>query len=147
MDDRKAEPPGERASRRQEHVVTEFRARAGRVGGYYQDMSLLLLTTTGARSGKRRVTPLTYLVAGGRYVVSAGNAGGRRNPDWYFNVVANPDVTVETVGETFGATATVANGPERDDLFRRFAELYPQLEYYQRMTSREIPVIVLARKG
>ncbi len=137
--------PAKQASRRQAQVVAEFRARGGEVGGYYAGMSLLLLTTTGAKSGKWRATPLTYLASGGRYVVTAGNAGARGNPDWYYNLLANPKVTVEIIGETFSATATVATGTERDALFRQYAAVYPQLTYYQQMTAREIPVIVLTR--
>ncbi len=141
-----ARRPAEQASRRQQHVVAEFRARAGKVGGYYQGMSLLLLlTTTGARSGKRRVTPLTCLDSDGRYVVTAGNAGARGNPDWYYNLLANPEVTVEIVGDTFSATAAVVTGAERVELFRQYAAVYPQLTHYQRMTSRAIPIVVLTR--
>jgi deazaflavin-dependent oxidoreductase (nitroreductase family) len=86
-------------------VVTEFRASAGEVGGYHAGMPLLLLTTTGARSGRRRATPLTYLLDRDRYVVAAANAGAAANPDWYHNLVADPVVTVEVGTETFRASA------------------------------------------
>jgi deazaflavin-dependent oxidoreductase (nitroreductase family) len=135
------------ASRRQERVVTEFRANAGEVGGYHADMPLLLLTTTGARSGRRRATPLTYLLDRDRYVVAAGNAGAAANPDWYHNLAADPAVTVEVGTETFSATASVVSGEERRVLYERCAAEYPQLARYQAMTTREIPIVVIARRG
>jgi deazaflavin-dependent oxidoreductase (nitroreductase family) len=82
-------------SRNQERVVTEFRVRGGKVGGYHATMQLLLLTTTGARTGQRLAVPLTYLPDGARYIVTAGNAGSDSHPAWYHNLAANPDVTVE----------------------------------------------------
>jgi deazaflavin-dependent oxidoreductase (nitroreductase family) len=136
-----------RASRYQEGIVAEFRANGGEVGGYYVGLPLLLLTTTGARTGKRRATPLTYLPDGDRYVVAAANAGAAGNPDWYRNLVADPAVSVEVGTETFKATATVAAGPERAELFRRCADEYPQLAHYQLMTTREIPMVVIARNS
>jgi deazaflavin-dependent oxidoreductase (nitroreductase family) len=134
-----------RASRYQEQIVGEFRANSGKVGGWYVGLPLLLLTTTGARSGERRAAPLTYLPDGGRYVVAAANAGARSNPAWYHNLIANPEVTVEVGTETFAATATVAAGREREALYRRCAAEYPQLAHYQAMTTREIPMVVIAR--
>jgi len=109
-------------------------------------MPLTLLTTTGARSGQRRATPLTYLPDGDRYVVAAANAGAPASPAWYYNLVANPGVTVEVGPETFDATATVAAGEERRALFERCATAYPQLAHYQAMTPREIPIVVIARQ-
>jgi deazaflavin-dependent oxidoreductase (nitroreductase family) len=134
------------ASANQERVVAEFRANGGRVGGYHEGMPLLLLTTTGARSGQRRATPLTYLADGDRYVVAAAGAGTPASPAWYHNVVANPDVTVEVGGETFAATATAASGAERDSLYERCADAYPQLLEYQARTSREFPMIIIAAR-
>jgi deazaflavin-dependent oxidoreductase (nitroreductase family) len=106
-------------------------------------MPLLLLTTTGARSGKQRATPLTYLDSAGSYVVSGANAGARGNPDWYYNVLANPEVTVEVVDGTFNAIATVPAGAQRAELFQQYAAAYPLLTHYQQMTRREIPMVVL----
>ncbi len=85
------------------------------------------------------------MTSGERYVVTAGNGGARANPDWYYNLLANPEVTVEIGGEAFGATAVVVTGAERDELFRQFAAGYPQLAYYQQLTAREIPMAVLTR--
>lgn len=127
-------------------MVAEFRANAGAVGGYHVGMPLLLLTTTGAVSGRRRATPLTYLLDRDRYVVAAANAGAAANPDWYRNLVADPAVTVEVGTETFTATATVADGEERRAMYERCATEYPQLAHYQALTTREIPIVVIARR-
>jgi deazaflavin-dependent oxidoreductase (nitroreductase family) len=129
---------------RNQQVVAEFRSRGGRVGGYFDDIPLLLLTTTGARSGQPRTSPLSYLADGGRYVVFAANAGAPTHPDWYHNLIANPAVTVEIGTTVFDATAIVTTGHERDALFDRFAASQPQLVGYQTRTTRPIPVIVLA---
>lgn len=108
-------------------------------------MQLLLLTTTGARTGQRRAVPLTYLPDGDRYVVTAGNAGSDRHPAWYHNLAADPDVTVEAGTETFKAVAAIVGEPERATLYERFAAVYPQLADYQNRTARPIPIIVLTR--
>jgi deazaflavin-dependent oxidoreductase (nitroreductase family) len=142
-----SEPETTRASRHQERVVAEFRANAGAVGGYHAGMPLLLLTTTGAKSGRRRATPLTYLLDRNRYVVAAANAGAAANPDWYHNLVADPVVTVEVGTETFSAIATVAGGEERRVLYERCAAEYPQLVRYQALTTREVPIVAIARRG
>jgi deazaflavin-dependent oxidoreductase (nitroreductase family) len=134
------------ASRDQERVVTEFRARDGKVGGYHAGMQILLLTTTGARTGQRRAVPLTYLPDGDRYIVTAGNAGADRHPAWYHNLTASPDVTIEVGGESFEGVAVIAGQTEHQVLYDRFAEVYPQLADYQALTSREIPVVILTRR-
>jgi deazaflavin-dependent oxidoreductase (nitroreductase family) len=137
-----AAPP----SRNQERVVDEFRARGGKVGGYHASMQLLLLTTTGARTGQRRAVPLTYLPDGDRYIVTAGNAGSDRHPAWYYNLVANPEVTVEVETEVFEAVAIIADEPEREALYELFAATYPQADGYQAQTIRQIPVVILRRR-
>jgi deazaflavin-dependent oxidoreductase (nitroreductase family) len=134
------------ASQGQERVVAEFRARGGKVGGYHAGMRLLLLTTTGARTAQRRAVPLTYLPDGGRYVVTAGNAGSDRHPAWYYNLAADPAVTVETGNETFEAVAVIAEEAARTALYQRFAVAYPQLAGYQERTARQIPLVVLTRR-
>lgn len=133
------------ASRNQERVVAEFRAQDGRVGGYHASMQLLLLTTTGARTGQRRAVPLTYLPDGDRYIVTAGNAGSDANPAWYHNLAASRDVTVEVGTEVFEAVATIAANPEREALYELFAATYPQAVGYQAQTTREIPVVIITR--
>ena len=133
-------------SRDQERVVAEFRARGGKVGGYYASMRLLLLTTTGARTGQRRAVPLTYMPDGDRYVVTAGNAGSDGHPAWYYNLIANPEVTVEAGTEVFEAVAIIAGEAERGALYKLFAAAYPHAAGYQARTSRQIPVIILTRR-
>ncbi|HZR40990.1 MAG TPA: nitroreductase family deazaflavin-dependent oxidoreductase [Ktedonobacteraceae bacterium] len=125
-------------------VIEEFRANKGKVNG---GNSLLLLTTTGAKSGKQRVNPLAYTTDGERLVIIASKGGAPSNPDWYYNVVAHPDVTVEVGGETFEARATVVEGAERDKLYAKQAAIMPNFAEYQEKTTRKIPVIVLTRKS
>jgi deazaflavin-dependent oxidoreductase (nitroreductase family) len=138
-----ADSEAARASLNQARVVAEFRANGGKVGGFHTGMPLLLLTTTGARTGQRRATPLTYLPDGDRYVVAAANGGAPSNPAWYHNVVANPRVTVEAGAETFAAVVTIAVGPERAVLYQRCVAAYPQLADYQAMRAREVPIVLI----
>jgi deazaflavin-dependent oxidoreductase (nitroreductase family) len=133
-------------SRNQERVVAEFRSRGGEVGGYHASMRLLLLTTTGARTGQRRAVPLTYVPDGDRYIVTAGNAGSDRHPAWYYNLAANPGVTVEAGTEVFEAVAVIVGEAEHEALYERFAATYPQAAEYQAQTTRQIPVVILTRQ-
>lgn len=126
-----------------EKIIAEFRANAGAVGGRFRDMRLLLLHTTGARSGLPRVNPLACVEDGDRLVVIASKGGAPTHPDWYYNLVANPEVEVEYGPETFRARAAVAAEPQRTALYNRVAARYPVFERYRRETEREIPVIVL----
>lgn len=142
MTSHEAAPP----SRGQERVVTEFRARGGKVGGYHATMELLLLTTTGARTGQRRAVPLTYLPDGDRYIVTAGNAGSDRHPAWYHNLGACTDVTVEVGSKVFEAVALTADETEHQALYECFAVAYPQLVAYQAQTTRQIPLVILTRR-
>jgi deazaflavin-dependent oxidoreductase (nitroreductase family) len=127
-------------------VIAEFRANRGWVGGYFADKPLLLLTTTGARSGQRRVNPLGYLRDGEDYVVFGTVAGSPRHPDWYYNVLAHPEVEVEIADERFSAKAAVVTGAVRDRLCALHAAKNPGWGEYLSMTSREIPVIALQRR-
>ncbi len=126
-------------------TIEEFRANGGKVGGFWEGKPLLLLTTTGAKSGQRHTNPVMYLADGNRLLVFASKRGAPTNPDWYHNLVAHPGVTVEVGTETYEATATVLNGEDRDRFYARQAELYPQFGEYQANTSRKIPVIALER--
>lgn len=127
-------------------IIEEFHANAGKVGGPFKGASLLLLTTTGAKSGQRRTTPLVYLPDGKRMIIFASKAGAPTNPDWYHNLIAHPEVSVEVGTETFEATATVITGEERDQLYAIQAERSPNFGEYQAKTDRKIPVIALERK-
>jgi deazaflavin-dependent oxidoreductase (nitroreductase family) len=127
------------------NVIEEFRANHGKVGGMFVGAPLLLLTTTGAKTGATRVNPLMYLPDGDRLVIFASKGGAPTHPDWFHNVKANPSVTVEVGDETYRAVATEVTGDERDGLFARQSELYPQFAEYQADNPRLIPVVVLER--
>jgi deazaflavin-dependent oxidoreductase (nitroreductase family) len=124
-------------------ILDEFRANDGKVGGPFAGAPMLLLTTTGAKSGQARTAPMMYLPDGDRYVVFASKAGAPTNPDWYHNLVANPAVSVEVGSDRFDADAVVLTGDERDRLFAKQAERYPNFKAYQENTTRVIPVVAL----
>ena len=129
-------------------IIEEFRANEGKVGGYFKNTPLLLLHTTGAKSGKVRINPAAYIVDGERLVVVASKGGAPTNPDWYYNLVANPQVTVEVGTERFQAQATVATEPERTKLFEQMVAANPGFAgYEQKAAPRIIPVIILTRKS
>jgi deazaflavin-dependent oxidoreductase (nitroreductase family) len=128
-------------------VIDEFRANGGKVGGQFAGAPLLILTTTGAKSGKQRTHPLVYLPDGDRLIVFASKGGAPTSPDWYHNLVANPTATVELGNETFDVKATVLTGEERDRIFAKQAEQMPGFAEYQAKTTRTIPVVVLERIG
>lgn len=124
-------------------VIEEFRANEGRVGGMFEGAPMVLLHTTGARTGQERVNPLMYLPDGDRVIVFASKGGAPDNPDWYYNLVANPAVTIEVGTETKPATAKVVGPEERDKLYAEQAKRYPQFAEYEEKTTRKIPVVVL----
>ena len=124
-------------------IIDEFRRNDGRVGGVFEGAPLLLLHHTGAKTGTERVSPLMYRAVNGSYAVFASKGGAHTNPDWFHNLVANPDTKVEVGEETIGVTARVATGEERDDIWSRQKREWPTFGQYERMTSREIPVVVL----
>ncbi|MFD9247127.1 nitroreductase family deazaflavin-dependent oxidoreductase [Streptomyces sp. NPDC059556] len=126
-------------------VVQEFRTNGGKVGGMFEGAPLVLLTHTGAKSGRRRVCPVMYVEEDGRTLVFATNAGGPQNPSWYHNVLVNSEVTVETGTEVYRATAVVVEGAERDRLYAESAEKVPALADYQSKTERRIPVVAVRR--
>jgi deazaflavin-dependent oxidoreductase (nitroreductase family) len=128
-------------------IIEEFRANEGRVGGQFEGSPVLLLTSTGARTGERRTTPVVYLTDGDRMVIFASKGGAPTNPAWYHNLVANPRATVEVGPETAEVDAVVTSGEERERLFERQAERFPQFADYARKTTREIPVVALERTG
>src|SRR5579859_3828889 len=130
---------------RNDPLIKAFRASNGRLDGSGRGRSLLLLTTTGARSGQPRVAPLAFTRSGEDYVVIASKGGSPSHPDWYHNLVRHPTVTVEVGGETFEARARVAEGAEHDALFDAQAREMPNFAEYQQKTSRKIPVVVLER--
>ena len=128
-------------------VIETFRANGGEVGGPYAGSTLLLLTSIGARSGRPHTTPLVYLADGERLVVFGTKGGAPTNPDWYYNLRANPDAAIEVGTETIRVRATIASGEERERLFAAQAERRPHFAEYAAKTRREIPVVVLERLG
>ena len=125
------------------NIIEEFRANEGRVGGPFDGAPLLLLHTTGARSGEERINPMMYLADGDRLVVFASKGGAPTNPDWYHNLVANPDLEIEVGTERRKVRARVAEGEEHDLLYAEQARRYPQFAKYQEGTDRTIPVVIL----
>jgi deazaflavin-dependent oxidoreductase (nitroreductase family) len=132
------------AQERNRKIIDEFRANHGKVGGRFEGRTLLLLHTKGAKSGRERINPLAYVKDGDQYVIIASKGGAPTSPSWYFNLLANPLVTVEVGNETFSAHATVAEEPERTRLYDKMVEKMPAFDDYRRKTTRQIPVIVLA---
>ena len=129
-----------------QQLIEEFRANGGKVGGRFEGRPVLLLTTTGAKSGRRFTIPLVYLPDGERLLIFASKAGAPSSPDWYHNLVANPTVTIEVGSETYDATAVLVTGEERDRLYQRQVEAMPQFGEYQQKTTRVIPVVALERQ-
>jgi deazaflavin-dependent oxidoreductase (nitroreductase family) len=126
-------------------VIDEFRAHDGKVGGNFEGAPLLLLTTTGAKTGRAHTTPIVYQRDGDRMFVFGSKAGAPTNPAWYHNLVANPTVTVEVPGEQFEARAVVLAGQERDRVWEKQKLLMPGFADYEQKTERQIPVIELER--
>ncbi|MGK5672850.1 nitroreductase/quinone reductase family protein [Micromonospora sp. URMC 106] len=126
-----------------QQIIDEFRANSGRVGGPFEGARLILLTTTGARSGAPHTTPVGYLPDEDRILVIASAGGGPKHPDWYHNLLADPSATVEDGVFTYRARAEVLTGAERDEVFARAVEADPGWAAYQAKTSRVIPVLAL----
>ena len=126
-------------------IIAEFRNNAGVVGPPFAGMPMVLLTSTGAKSGKPHTTPLVPYIDGDRVYVIASMGGAPKHPAWYHNVAANPNVTVERGTEKYNATARILEGPERDDIYARQSALLPAFADYQQKTTRTIPVIELVR--
>ncbi|MFC1400109.1 MULTISPECIES: nitroreductase/quinone reductase family protein [Streptacidiphilus] len=142
----------DQAQRREwnQKVIEEFRANGGVVGGSFAGSDLLLLTTRGARSGEQRVSPLAAITADGgegrRWAVFAANGGRPTRPGWYYNLSADPVVTVEVGTETFQAVAEDATGAEREQLWAVMLERLPSLDDFQTTAPGPIPVVVLTRR-
>ena len=126
-------------------VIEEFHANGGKVGGQFAGGNLLLLHTVGAKSNQPRINPLAYFKDGDNYVIVASKAGAPTNPDWYYNILAHPDVTLEVGTESFKAHATVLERQERDRLFAEIAKQAPGFGKYQENNPRIIPLIELER--
>ena len=128
-----------------QQVIKEFRTNQGKVGGQMAGVPLLLLTTTGNKTGRTLTKPLAYTNDGGRIFVIASFAGSSHNPAWFCNLEANPTVTVEVGTEKFQARARITSGEGRDRLFKLQADKMAIFYDYQKKTTRQIPVVVLER--
>ncbi len=128
-------------------VIEEFRANQGKVGGQMENMPVILLTMTGAKTGRTITKPLVYSKDGDRMVVIASFAGAPKHPAWYLNLVANPEVTVEVGTEKFRAKVEETSGDERQRLFDAQAAQMSIFNDYQKKTTRQIPVLALTRIG
>jgi deazaflavin-dependent oxidoreductase (nitroreductase family) len=128
-------------------IIEEFRANGGKVGGPFEGAPLLLLHTTGAKTGSQHVTPVMYRPVDGGYAVFASKGGAPSNPAWYFNLVANPSVQAEIGTQTVPLTARVAADTEREPIWSAQKRDYPGFEEYEEKTSRQIPVVILEPAG
>lgn len=126
-------------------VIEQFRANGGKAGGIFEGKLLVLVHHIGAKSGTERIAPLVALSDEGRIYIFASKGGADTHPDWYHNLVANPEITVELGTETYQATARILEGAERDEIYAKQVETEPQFGEYQRKTERVIPVVELVR--
>jgi deazaflavin-dependent oxidoreductase (nitroreductase family) len=126
-------------------IIDEFRANSGKVGGRFEGKTLLILHSVGAKSGQERINPTAYVMDGDRLVIIASKGGAPTNPDWYYNILANPLVTVEVGTGKFQALAEITQEPERIRLFNLMVGMMPGFADYQQKTKRVIPVITLMR--
>ncbi len=127
-------------------VIEEFRANGGQVGGPFAGAPMLLLHTIGAKSGTERINPMMYQAVGESFAVFASRAGDVRNPDWYHNLLAHPEVSVEVGTETIEVTARVLDPEEREPIWQDQKTRYPGFAEYEAKTTRVIPVVMLDRR-
>ena len=127
-------------------IMAEFHEKGGKVGGPFAGADVLILTTTGRKSGQTRWNPLVYSRDGERYVIVASKGGAPTSPDWYHNLVANESAVIEVGTDVIPVTASMADGAERDRLYAQHAKNMPQFNEYAQKTSRTIPVVVLTRR-
>jgi deazaflavin-dependent oxidoreductase (nitroreductase family) len=124
-------------------IIAEFRANGGKVGGPFEGAPVLLLHTTGAKTGQERVNPMMYAAIGDGFAVFASKGGAPTNPDWYYNLVANPHVTAEVGSQTIELTARVADDGTRAPIWEAWKKANPGFAEYEQKTTRKIPVILL----
>ena len=120
-----------------------YRATGGKFIGRIQNMSILLMTTTGRKTGKGRTTPLGYFEHDGGYVVIGSNGGADTHPGWFFNLRSNPHATLQIKDKKFEVSAEIATGEEHDQLWSQLIELAPFYDRYRQQARREIPVVIL----
>ena len=128
-------------------VMEDFHANGGKLpSGPFKDIDILILTTTGRKSGQTRWQPLAYSTDGDRYIIVASKGGAPESPDWYHNLVANSSAVIEVGTDVIPVEATVATGAERERLYAQHAARMPAFNDYKTKTTREIPVIILTRR-
>jgi deazaflavin-dependent oxidoreductase (nitroreductase family) len=127
-------------------IMDEFHARGGKVGVPFEGVDILILTSTGARTGQTRWNPLAYTRDGDRFIIVASKGGAPTSPDWYHNLVAHPSAVIEVGTDVISVEASIATGAERDRLYAAHAAKMPQFNDYARKTERQIPVVVLTPK-
>jgi deazaflavin-dependent oxidoreductase (nitroreductase family) len=126
--------------------VRAYQESGGEQGYSWRGTEILLLTTTGRRSGDERTTPLIHRTDGSHWVVVASKGGTPENPDWYENLVADPEATIQVRADTIPVRASTASGEERSRLWSRMTEVWPAYDEYQAKTDREIPIVVFERR-
>lgn len=128
-------------------VIAELRANQGKAGGPFEGAPMIILHTTGAKSGEERIKPLMYQAVADSFAVFASYAGADKSPAWFHNLVAHPDITVEVDGQTVAVTARVTEGEERESIWTTQKQRYPIFADYEAKTTREIPVVLLERRA
>jgi deazaflavin-dependent oxidoreductase (nitroreductase family) len=129
-----------------DHIVSEFRANEGKVGGQFEGAPLLLLHSTGAKSGQERVNPMMYQSVGDGFAVFASKGGADTNPDWYHNLRAHPEARIEVGNESLDVTARILEPAERQPIWEEQKTRYPGFSDYETKTDRVIPVVMLERR-
>lgn len=126
-------------------IIDEFRTNAGKVGGYFEGKPMLLLHSTGAKTGKEHINPAIYTTDGDKLVIIASNGGAPKHPDWYHNLVAHPDATVEVGTDKFQVRAEVVPEPDRTRLYKQMITVMDSFAEYEQKTTRVIPVFRLTK--
>ena len=124
-------------------IVFLYNVSGGRIGGKMGKLPILLLTTTGRKSGKQRTLPLSYIMDDEAYVITASAGGADKHPGWFFNIRSNPQATIQVKDKHIKVTAEVAEPEKKSELWSRIVEVAPNFAGYQKRTSREIPMVIL----
>jgi deazaflavin-dependent oxidoreductase (nitroreductase family) len=124
-------------------IVFLYNVSGGRIGGKMDKVPVLLLTTTGRKTGKKRTLPLIYIMDGSAYVITASAGGADKNPGWFFNIRSNPQATIQVKDKHIKVMAEIAGQEKKSELWARLIEVAPNFAGYQKRTSREIPMVIL----
>lgn len=124
-------------------IVFLYNVSSGRIGGKMGNVPVLLLTTTGRKTGKQRTLPLVYIMDGSAYVITASAGGADKHPGWFFNIRSNPQATIQVKDKHIKVTAEIAGPEKKPELWARLVEVAPNFAGYQKRTSREIPMVIL----